>query len=229
MSVTAQPLVHLEDARLLGCGVLAVPRSGVGQGCGVLAVLCGTVLPHCSAMEQDCPPAAPRGRPGQLCQGGRCPWGWHSAGAAGGVAAECPRCQHCPGDRSRAGLMIDPRVTPRPPGAAGKGLSRARDRDGTGPILMEFLRGSQVSCGLVGLPRAPCGATPGRRAHLCHSDARCQTKECVGCCWGAGWSLAGLGPWGHGQRGLGGLGDQKGHGDVEGMWQEWGMQVQDVA
>lgn len=122
-------------------------------GCGVLAVLCGT-----------CPIAQPWGRtaPQQLPGAGRASCA-RMAGALGAGTVPvplvawpwwCPRCQHCPGDRSWAKLMIDPHVTPRPPVPLASPCGAHVTGDGTGPILMEFLWGSQVSCSLGGLSGA---------------------------------------------------------------------------
>lgn len=182
-------------------------------GCGLLAVLCGT-----------CPIAQPWGRtaPQQLPGAGRASCA-RMAGALGASTVPvplvawpwwCPRCQHCPGDRSWAKLMIDPHVTPRPPVPLASPLWRARDRGWDWPHpngVPPGLPGKLWPRGAVG--GSLCGANPGHRAHLCQGDARCRTKECVGCCWGAGWSPADLGLWGHGQMGLRGLGDQRGCGD----------------
>lgn len=203
-------LVHLGDARWLGCGVLA----GLwGAGRAVWH------LPHCSAAvgHSSSPGQASCARVADALAAGTVPVA---------LAARpwwCSQCQHCPGDRSCVKLMIDPGVTPRPPGAAGKSPSHARDRGWDWP------HPNGVPAGLPGKLRprravggSLCRASPGHRAHLRHGDARCRTKERVGCCWGAAWSPAGLGSRGHGQRGLEGLGDQRGHGhggrDVSGVW-----------
>lgn len=135
--VAAQPLCRgapggCPIAGLWGAGSADAPtlppRSGVGQRSGVLPVPCGT-----------CPTAQPWGRtaPRQPPGAGRA----SRAGVPGALGAgtvpvppvawprRCPQCQRCSGDGSRAGLMIEPRVTPRPPGAVGEPLLHARDRE----------------------------------------------------------------------------------------------------